>query len=58
MDDDGGGSEANWAAQFADAGKSQEELMKDIPVGIREFMRTEKMLKKRHLEEAEAGGRR
>jgi hypothetical protein len=54
MDDDGGGSETNWDSQLEDAGKSQEELMKGIPIGIREFMRTEKMLKKRHMDEAKA----
>jgi hypothetical protein len=35
MDDDGGGSESNWEADDA----------QNIPVGIREFMRTEKKLK-------------
>ncbi|KAF2730792.1 hypothetical protein EJ04DRAFT_567393 [Polyplosphaeria fusca] len=47
MDDDGGGSEANW-----DMDVGQANLFDDIPVGIREFMRTEKMLKQRHLAEA------
>ncbi|KAF2445084.1 hypothetical protein P171DRAFT_521138 [Karstenula rhodostoma CBS 690.94] len=42
MDDDGGGSETNWVAPV-----SQEALFDDIPVGIREFMRTEKKLKER-----------
>jgi hypothetical protein len=42
MDDDGGGSETNWAD-----GQSSSGLFDDIPVGIREFMRTEKKLKER-----------
>ncbi|KAF2111639.1 oxidoreductase-like protein [Lophiotrema nucula] len=51
MDDDGGGSETNWTA---DAG--QANLFNDIPVGIREFMKTEKMLKQRHMAEGSVGG--
>lgn len=43
MDEDGGGSESNWTA-----GPSEEKLFDDIPVGIREFMKTEKKLKQRH----------
>ncbi|KAK5006624.1 hypothetical protein LTR28_006270, partial [Elasticomyces elasticus] len=39
MDDDGGGSETGW-----DQGSSG-DLFGNVPVGIREFMRTEKMLK-------------
>lgn len=46
MDDDGGGSETNWAG---DTG--EEKLFDDIPVGIREFMKTEKKLKQRHTAE-------
>jgi hypothetical protein len=49
MDDDGGGSETNW-----DMGVEQASLFDDIPVGIREFMRTEKMLKQKHLAERSA----
>lgn len=45
MDDDGGGSETHWDG--ADAG----ELFSSIPVGIREFMRTEKRLRDRHKRE-------
>lgn len=41
MDDDGGGSETNWEAGNA------AELFASIPVGIREFMRTEKRLRDR-----------
>jgi hypothetical protein len=49
MDDDGGGSEINWVAPA-----SQDALFDDIPVGIREFMRTEKKLKERHKAERAA----
>lgn len=51
MDDDGGGSEANWdfaAVTSTDAAATRDEaedVFKEIPVGIREFMRTEKKLK-------------
>jgi hypothetical protein len=51
MDDDGGGSETNWSAGLS---VSQENLFNDIPVGIREFMKTEKMLKQKHGEEQAA----
>lgn len=43
MDDDGGGSETNWSG-----GLDGEKLFDDIPVGIREFMKTEKKLKQQH----------
>ncbi|OOF91279.1 hypothetical protein ASPCADRAFT_211111 [Aspergillus carbonarius ITEM 5010] len=46
MDDDGGGSETNWSVP-----KSGDDLFADIPVGIREFMKTEKKLKQRHQQE-------
>jgi hypothetical protein len=42
MDDDGGGSESNWGMK---GGQDSSDLFNDIPVGIREFMRTEKKLK-------------
>lgn len=42
MDDDGGGSETNWASASLAA---PADLFADIPVGIREFMRTEKRLR-------------
>jgi hypothetical protein len=42
MDDDGGGSESNWGLED---GKDTSSLFDDIPVGIREFMKTEKKLK-------------
>lgn len=51
MDDDGGGSETNWGT-----GLGPNDLFGDIPVGIREFMRTEKRLKERHMREGTAGG--
>jgi len=44
MDDDGGGSETNWEEGVELSGK-EGDLFADVPVGIREFMRTEKMLK-------------
>lgn len=46
MDDDGGGSETNWTESAG-----EEKLFDDIPVGIREFMKTEKKLKQRHKAE-------
>jgi hypothetical protein len=46
MDDDGGGSETNWGTDF-----SSEDLFKGVPVGIREFMKTEKRLKEKHARE-------
>jgi hypothetical protein len=46
MDDDGGGSETNWT------GGGGEELFGGIPVGIREFMRTEKRLRDRMKKKA------
>lgn len=44
MDDDGGGSETNWDSGLELSGASG-DLFENIPVGIREFMKTEKMLK-------------
>ncbi|KAJ4985667.1 oxidoreductase-like protein [Stagonosporopsis vannaccii] len=46
MDDDGGGSETNWTGSAGEG-----KLFDDIPVGIREFMKTEKKLKQRHKAE-------
>ncbi|KAL6229517.1 hypothetical protein BDW75DRAFT_225012 [Aspergillus navahoensis] len=43
MDDDGGGSETNLSLPG-----SGDDLFADIPVGIREFMKTEKRLKQIH----------
>lgn len=52
MDDDGGGSQVVWDPLGAGG-----DLFADIPVGIREFMKTEKKLKERHrlAREAQAG---
>lgn len=49
MDDDGGGSETNWTAPNQD-----DDLFASIPVGIREFMKTEKKLRVKHQKEATA----
>lgn len=49
MDDDGGGSETNWSVPTGD-------LFADIPVGIKEFMRTEKRLKERKKKKKRATG--
>ena len=65
MDDDGGGSIANW--DVGGGGPSSpsghvskdfwdEELYKNVPVGIREFMKQEKRLKEKHLREGTVGG--
>lgn len=49
MDDDGGGSETNWTLPSQD-----EDLFANIPVGIREFMKTEKRLRTKHQQETAA----
>lgn len=49
MDDDGGGSETNWAVP-----NQEDDLFASIPVGIREFMKTEKKLRVKHQKEASA----
>lgn len=51
MDDDGGGSETNWVP-----GEAEGDIFKDIPVGIREFMRQERRLKEKHRLEGTSGG--
>lgn len=66
MDDDGGGSETNWdvgavpAATTASGKRApdfwDEELYKNVPVGIREFMKQEKKLKEKHIREGTSGG--
>jgi len=57
MDDDGGGSETNWTPeelkQKAAGSKISrnlwdDDLYKNVPVGIREFMKQEKKLKEKH----------
>lgn len=50
MDDDGGGSESNWDSG-TDMSASGGDLFQNIPVGIREFMKTEKLLRKKHAGE-------
>lgn len=63
MDDDGGGSVGNWVpSDAAGADKTitkdfwDEELYKNVPVGIREFMKQEKRLKEKHRREGTVGG--
>lgn len=48
IDDDGGGSETNWI-------EPKEDLFKDVPVAILEFMKTEKKLKERQKQAKLAG---
>lgn len=47
MDDDGGGSEANWELPAVPGAAGEEDLFKGIPVGIREFMKIEKKLREK-----------
>ncbi|KAH8649181.1 oxidoreductase-like protein [Xylariales sp. PMI_506] len=58
MDDDGGGSDTNWPVERPKITKDlwDEDLYKGVPVGIREFMKTEKKLKERHGKEGTIGG--
>lgn len=65
MDDDGGGSDTNWENIGGETGQGpgqvnktfwNEELYKNVPVGIREFMKQEKRLKERHMREGTTGG--
>lgn len=59
MDDDGGGSETNWASApsldstSADDGDVDLDPLAGIPIGIREFMKTEKKLKQKHRDAGE-----
>ena len=55
MDDDGGGSDTNWGTGL-DSLRSGDDLFKGVPVGILEFMRTEKKLKERHMREGTVRG--
>lgn len=65
MDDDGGRSVGTWdienvAGQGAGGTLTKdfwdEELYKNVPVGIREFMKQEKKLKLKHMKEGTLGG--
>jgi hypothetical protein len=65
MDEDGGGSVGNWdVGNVAGQGTGgtltrdfwDEELYKNVPVGIREFMKQEKRLKEKHMKEGTFGG--
>jgi hypothetical protein len=53
MDDDGGGSDTNWDSGLSMPG-AQGDLFSGVPVGIREFMKTEKMLRDKHRSERAA----
>lgn len=65
MDDDGGGSASSWdvgnvAGQGAGGTLTKDfwddNLYKNVPVGIREFMKQEKRLKEKHMQEGTIGG--
>lgn len=53
MDDDGGGSESLWTGEedgsllLQGGGRGAEKLFEGVPIGIIEFMRTEKRLKEK-----------
>lgn len=55
MDDDGGGSSTNWPEGMG-IDDGIQDIFADIPVGIREFMKTEKLLKGRHKKQGTIGG--
>ncbi|KAL6877361.1 oxidoreductase-like protein [Trichoderma longibrachiatum] len=55
MDADGGGSETAWTTNIS-KDMWDEEALKKVPVGIREFMKQEKRLKERHQREGTLGG--
>lgn len=62
VDEDGGGSEANWRADMKKADRPRiakdlwdDDLYKNVPVGIREFMKQEKRLKEKHTREGTFG---
>lgn len=61
MDEDGGGVDVSgWGDGKGVVGGGEgfwdEELYKNVPVGIREFMKQEKRLKEKHLREGTVGG--
>ena len=47
MDEDGGGSEGLWSTPSSEAARDGGDLFAEIPVGIREFMATEKKIRDR-----------
>ncbi|KAH0362403.1 hypothetical protein KCU65_g8086, partial [Aureobasidium melanogenum] len=55
MDDDGGGSEALWT-EGSNLDEEEMDPFANVPVGMREFMRTEKMLKQKRAEKGSKGG--
>lgn len=55
VDDDGGGSEALWM-EGSEKEEEEKDPFADVPVGIREFMRTEKMLKERQAAQQSSKG--
>jgi len=58
VDEDGGGSEANWTVvEPTKLAKDlwDEDIYRNVPVGIREFMKVEKRLKEQHEREGTTG---
>ncbi|KAI2617858.1 oxidoreductase-like protein [Hypoxylon sp. NC1633] len=62
VDDDGGGSETNWQPDLKMTNRPKiakdfwdDDLYKNVPVGIREFMKQEKRLKEKHNREGTFG---
>ncbi|KAG9522653.1 hypothetical protein KCV07_g2944, partial [Aureobasidium melanogenum] len=55
MDDDGGGSEALWT-EGSELNEQEMDPFANVPVGMREFMRTEKMLKQKRAAQGSKGG--
>ena len=51
IDDDGGGSEGNWEPAPIGEQPFIEDLFRGIPVGIREFMRIEKVLREKRAKQ-------
>jgi membrane protein involved in colicin uptake len=62
MDDGGGGLDTNWDVPSAPPSPKiakdfwDDDLYKNVPVGIREFMKQEKRLKEKHAREGTSGG--
>jgi hypothetical protein len=56
--DDGDGSETNWGTglETSFTKEAPDDLFKNVPVGIREFMRQEKRLKEKHAREGTSSG--